>query len=60
MAGMHCVGCERAVAHALEELAGVERACADLVAEEAEVAFDPRQVSLAELRAAVRAAGYVA
>jgi copper chaperone CopZ len=56
--GMHCGGCERTVREAVGALAGVERADADFVAEEVAVTFDPGQVGLDEIRAAVRDAGF--
>lgn len=58
--GMHCGGCERTVREAVSALSGVERAAADFVAEEIEVTFDPGQVGLDEVRAAVRSAGFSA
>jgi copper chaperone CopZ len=56
--GMHCGGCERTVSGAVRALPGVERADADLVAEEVEVTFDPGRVGLEAIRAAVRDAGF--
>jgi copper chaperone CopZ len=56
--GMHCGGCERTVSGAVEALPGVERAQADFVAEEVAVTFDPGRVGPAEIRAAVRDAGF--
>ena len=56
--GMHCGGCERTVSRAVGALPGVERADADLVAEEVAVTFDPGRVGLDEIRAAVRDAGF--
>lgn len=58
--GMHCAGCERTVSRAVWGLPGVERADADFVAEEVEVTFDPAQVGLDQIRAAVRDAGFSA
>jgi copper chaperone CopZ len=56
--GMHCGGCERTVSRALEALAGVGRAHADLVAEEVAVTYDPDRTDLDAIRATVRAAGF--
>ena len=56
--GMHCGGCERTVSRALEALPGVDRAQADLVAEEVAVSFDPGRTDLDAIRAAVRDAGF--
>ncbi len=58
--GMQCGGCERTVSEAVRALAGVERADADFVAEEVEVAFDPARVGLDAIRSAVRDAGFAA
>jgi copper chaperone CopZ len=56
--GMHCGGCERSVARAVQALPGVGGARADLVAEEVEVTYDPGQTDLEAIRAAVRDAGF--
>ena len=56
--GMHCGGCERTVAHAVQALPGVAGARADFVAEEVEVTFDPGQTDLDAIRTAVRDAGF--
>jgi len=56
--GMHCGGCERTVADAVQALPGVAGARADFVAEEVEVTFDPGQTDLDAIRTAVRDAGF--
>jgi copper chaperone CopZ len=56
--GMQCGGCERSLSHALEALPGVTGARADFVAEEVAVTFEPEQVDLDAIRAAVLAAGF--
>jgi copper chaperone len=55
--GMRCEGCERTVSQAVAALAGVERASADLVAEEVEVVCRAG-VSAEAVQAAVAAAGF--
>jgi copper chaperone CopZ len=56
--GMRCEGCEGTVSRAVTALSGVEDACADLVAEEVEVRYDPARVDADAIRAAVREAGF--
>ena len=56
--GMHCGGCERTVAHAVQGIPGVASARSDFVAEEVLVTFDPGRVRLDEIRTAVREAGF--
>jgi copper chaperone CopZ len=56
--GMHCGGCERTVAIAVQALPGVGSARADFVAEEVEVTYDPTETGLDAIRAAVRDAGF--
>ena len=56
--GMHCGGCERTVADAVQALPGVAGARADFVAEEVEVTYDPGRTGLDAIRAAVRDAGF--
>jgi copper chaperone CopZ len=58
--GMHCAGCERALRTALEALPGVERARPEHIGDDVEVVYDDRVTSMAELRAAVAAAGFTA
>ncbi len=58
--GMACEGCARSVARVLKKVNGVASAEVSLDKAEAKVAFDPRQVSIAQLKAALEAAGYQA
>ncbi len=58
--GMTCEGCARSVARLLKKVNGVASAEVSLDRAEAKVAFDPRQVSIAQLKAALEAAGYQA
>ena len=56
--GMHCAACVAAVEKALKSLAGVEYAVVNLATEKARVRYDPGQVSILDLRRAVKDAGY--
>jgi copper chaperone len=56
--GMTCEGCARSVARVLKRMNGVASAEVSLDKAEAKVAFDPRQVSIAQLKAALEMAGY--
>jgi copper chaperone len=58
--GMTCEGCARSVARVLKRMNGVASAEVSLDKAEAKVAFDPRQVSIAQLKAALEMAGYQA
>jgi copper chaperone len=58
--GMTCEGCARSVARVLKRVNGVASAEVSLDKAEAKVAFDPRQVSIAQLKAALEMAGYQA
>jgi copper chaperone len=58
--GMTCQGCARSVTRVLQGVKGVASAEVSLENAEAKVAFDPAQVSLAQLEAAVEEAGYEA
>jgi Cu+-exporting ATPase len=55
---MHCASCVSKVEAALTGVAGVVEAQVNLATERARVVLLPDRVSVAELRAAVRAAGY--
>jgi copper chaperone CopZ len=55
--GMTCASCAARIERKLNELEGVE-AAVNLATEEATVRFDPDRISVAELVAAVEAAGY--
>ncbi|MEV0158247.1 heavy metal translocating P-type ATPase [Micromonospora sp. NPDC050686] len=56
--GMTCASCVRRVERALTRLDGVERAEVNLATETARVGYDPGRVTVAELSATVRRAGY--
>jgi Cu+-exporting ATPase len=58
--GMTCASCVRRVEKALSKVEGVATAEVNLATEVATVTFDPHQVVLAELTAAVGKAGYTA
>jgi len=58
--GMTCQGCVRSVARVLQGLKGVASAEVSLDAAQATVTFDPAQVDLARLKAAIEQAGYEA
>ena len=51
--GMTCASCVRRVERALGKVAGVESAAVNLATERATVKYDPAQVDLPKLRAAV-------
>lgn len=53
-----CGHCVAAIKEAVGGLAGVERVEPDVATKRVEVAFDPRQVSLAQIEAAMDDAGY--
>ncbi|HUS16126.1 MAG TPA: heavy metal translocating P-type ATPase [Chloroflexia bacterium] len=56
--GMTCASCVRRVERALTKVAGVQTAAVNLATERATVTYDPAQVDLPQLRAAVEGAGY--
>lgn len=56
--GMTCASCVMRVEKALGKVAGVQTASVNLATERAQVRFDPNQVSLAQLNAAIKKAGY--
>ncbi len=56
--GMHCASCVNKVETALAGVPGVLEASVNLATEKATVALLPGQVAVADLRKAVRAAGY--
>src|SRR3954447_23501366 len=56
--GMTCASCVRRVERTLGKVAGVASANVNLATEQATVAYDPAQVHLADLEAAVEKAGY--
>ena len=57
---MTCQGCARSVTRVLQGLKGVGSAEVSLDAAQAKVTFDPGQVDLAQLKAAIEQAGYEA
>ncbi len=56
--GLHCQSCSMLVKMELEDLGGVESAVADFVSGMTEVTYDPEQVTVDDLVAAVVRAGY--
>ena len=56
--GMTCASCVRRVERALTKVPGVASANVNLATEKATVAFDPVEVSVEQLAAAVEKAGY--
>lgn len=56
--GMTCEHCVKTVTEALKGVDGVKVAKVHLEAKEAEVTYDPSHVSVDDLKAAVKAAGY--
>jgi copper chaperone len=58
--GMTCQGCARSVTRVLQGLEGVAGAEVSLDAAQAKVTFDPAQVDVARLKAAIEQAGYQA
>ncbi len=58
--GMTCASCVNRITRFLAKVEGVDEANVNLASESATVRFDPGQVSVADLVAAVDAAGYVA
>jgi len=56
--GMSCQGCVKSVTGVLQALPGVASVDVSLEAGEARVGFDPAQVGLADLRAAIEDAGF--
>ncbi len=58
--GMTCASCVNRITRFLSKVEGVDDANVNLAAETATVRFDPSRVTVADLAAAVDAAGYVA
>lgn len=56
--GMTCAACQHHVESALKETAGVKSVQVDLMANRANVVFDPEQASAEKLIEAIRTAGY--
>src|SRR5699024_6921132 len=55
---MHCASCVSAVEKSLNNREGVQEASVNLATESASVAFDGQQISEADLKEAIEAAGY--
>src|ERR1051325_4279042 len=58
IAGMDCAECTQHVQHAITSLSGVKKADVFLSSEKAIVQLDPSLVRIADIRAAVKDAGY--
>lgn len=56
--GMTCAACVSAVERTLKRVDGVEEAVVNLATEKASVRYNPKRVSILDLRQAVRDAGY--
>lgn len=56
--GMTCGHCQKRVADAISSLEGTEYVDVDLESERATVSFDPEKVTLEDIKAAIRKAGY--
>src|SRR5471032_422068 len=56
--GMTCASCVRRIEKALNRVEGVQDASVNLATEHATVVFDPAQVTINQMRAAVEKAGY--
>lgn len=56
--GMSCDGCRRGAESALKRVPGVISAAVSLEKGEAQVEYDEKKAALADLRAAVAAAGF--
>ncbi|WP_123619929.1 heavy metal translocating P-type ATPase [Halorubrum sp. CSM-61] len=56
--GMSCANCSATIEDALGDLDGVASANANYATDEGSVEYDPEEVSLAEIYAAIEAAGY--
>ena len=56
--GMTCVTCEKTVTEALQHLDGVINVSVNLATEKAAVTYNPRMVTVSDMKKAVEAAGY--
>ncbi|TLS35430.1 copper chaperone CopZ [Pseudalkalibacillus caeni] len=56
--GMTCGHCKQAVTNSLQELNGVENVQVNLEQNNAEVTYNPNQVSLEQMKEAVEEQGY--
>lgn len=58
--GMHCVGCAMTVDGAVEDLPGVKSATTNYARQVAEIEYDEKKVTDAEIIFAIQSAGYKA
>lgn len=58
--GMHCVGCAMTVDGAVEDLPGVKSATTNYARQVADVEYDDKKVTDAQIIAAIQDAGYKA
>jgi len=58
--GMHCVGCAMTVDGAVEDLTGVRSATTNYARQVAEIEYDEKKVTEAQIIAAIQTAGYKA
>ena len=58
ISGMHCSTCAETVTEAVESLAGVAEGSVNYATDEATVEYDPEEVSLGSVYAAIEEAGY--
>lgn len=56
--GMTCAGCERAIQKVVTSLEGIHSAHADLASSTVSVEYNPEEVSVDEIKAAVGRIGY--
>lgn len=56
--GMHCSGCAATIQALLERSTGVRKAAVSFNGGEAQILYDPRTVTEAELAAAIERGGY--
>ncbi|KKS33793.1 MAG: Copper-translocating P-type ATPase [Parcubacteria group bacterium GW2011_GWC2_42_12] len=60
LSGMHCASCANIIERSLKKIPGVKEGNVNFAAEKASVLFDETKTSVADLIAAVKAAGYKA
>ena len=58
--GMSCAACANSIETALQSVSGVSACSVNFGVEQAAVTYDPRKISVDELEAAVKSAGYAA
>jgi len=58
--GMHCVGCAMTIDGAVEDLPGVKSATTNYARQVAEVEYDEKKVTDAQIMTAIQSAGYKA